>query len=603
MTFRKEIKGLASVIDKQLSGEKLGSFLQQLDDLEYRIYLSINQLLNEKFDPRKPLSEQMVSRYLKEHNDLLIEIGVLRDSSLLQYSELSKQEKFIVWQNYVSNEIKSKKAPNKSDNILSSVQERFETFEVLTNLLKFKASEKLHSNLFSDLFRLMKFESGYHLLVKIKGHLESGKTIELFQGEDYVAQLVPENPSNAFAVQTDESREIVKGLTDFNLDTLKASYIKDKNNSVRDNESLLSKVDIFIPFTRNMEIILGHSNNGKIVYSISPSYRALFHELAHAHHALKGTHKRKYELPKQLGIFFSRNAEELWTIYLGKTSERSLSKDDKLPTRLTHASFTLFESKEQMVASADPEQIARAEMKIFSRKVQAEILSANKKFSHTKFGGKNTPKVDRLEMDLGYQHGAFIFEKGCATIFAHNSKISKSIFNGSDLSESRFVSSELKSSSFNKTILHNVTIKLSTLNSSMFDDALIHQANIEDNNFEVTSFKKTKILSSTITKSTFAGATFKKTRIENTVFENVDFSEATFNDVIFTNVTFKNCNFSHISAVKMKMLDCHFENVSFESARVRESEISGELNELAELNTTNADMITCNFSSYHSQNL
>ncbi|WED43159.1 pentapeptide repeat-containing protein [Legionella cardiaca] len=598
MSFEKEINGLSDVVGKQIPGDKLGLFLQKLDDLEYRICLNINNLLNKTFDPRIPLKEQKVSVSLKEHNDLLIKIASLREAGLLQYSALSKQEKSVVWQNYLLDGSKTKGAQKGTEKSITNFQERCETFEGLTELFKKNDAQKLSSILFSDLFRLMKFESGYHLLTKIRSHLESGKTIDLTQHEDYSAQLFPESPRNAFAAQTQESRETVRTFAEYDLDKLKRHYVKDKkSNDPRGSEGLLDKVVVTVPQSRNMEIILGHFDNGKIAYSISPSYRALFHELTHAHRALKGTHKRRFELPKQFGIFFSRNAEELWTIYLGKTSERALSKDDKLPTRLTHSSFTLYEHHGQLVASLDSRRIDRAEMKMLNQKIQTEILRDNKKFNGVMFKGKNKPGDDRLEIDLSGQLGAFTFEKGCATLLAYHAKISKSAFNGADISNSRFVETEASHSNFTKSILHSATIKSSNLNSCKLDDAQVHSATIDRSHFDQASFKKAIILSSSITQSSFAGSTFVQARIENVIFENIDFSDATFKDVIFRNVIFRNCNFSHISATKMKMLDCHFENVSFESATLSNSEISCNPEEYLALNTQNADMLTCSYSN------
>lgn len=599
-----EVRSLSEFLRDEMTGEELGEFLKNLDELEHTIHLEINHILNNDFKPEVPLANQKdVSLNLKEKQDLLIILTSLRYKALAQYRNLKQEDKKLVWENYLPQQ--TSKTANKNTKDIESednIQMNLKLFESLTSLLKNKVPQEIELVLFADLFKLLSFNSGYILLSKINEHLTKGKNLEFAISEDYLASLLPSNPDGVFAKQTDESRELVAKFKGHDLDDLKKHYLKEKNQAPKlnpDPEQALKKVVVTIPTAKNMDIVVARLDSGQVVFSVSPSYRALFHELTHAHRGLKGHHKRKYNLPEHLGLFFSKSAEELWTIFLGKTSERALSRDDKLPARITHASFTLYDDGEKLVLSkesTDPKEVDRAGMKILHRKIQAEILSGNRDFSGIKFNGKNRLKTDKLEIDVSQQMGAFKFEQSSISLIAFDSKISKSSFRDANLAGSHFNRAETTQADFKEAIFNTVRIQRSNLDSCDFKQASLSDATLKDSHFDGARFHSAAMTYSTVENCSFMGANFKNARISNTTFEGVDFSGVVFDNAVFINVTFKNCKFDTIVANKMTMSDCTLENVRFRHAQMDNCRIEGVLKEV---NTSGAFIRNCSIADSH----
>ncbi|CEK11972.1 pentapeptide repeat-containing protein [Legionella hackeliae] len=597
-----ELVQLARKFDKIQSSDMLGSFFSNLDELEHRVHLKVNQILNTNFDPTLPLSKQDVAKQLKNFQEQLNLIFSLRIKAISQYRMLRDEEKIIVWTSYSKT---TDANPNSSNKPLKP-QMQFEIFEILSTYIEEKSSSNIHPILLADFFKLLSFPAGLNLLNKFRNHLQGGRIIEFQPDEDYVAAMVPETPSDAFAFQTQGSADKVKAFSGFDLDDLKSYYVKDPtahSSHGTEPKKALEKVIVAIPKTQNMEIIFAKGTKQQIVYSISPSYRALYHELTHAHRSLKGSHKKKYAFPAHLGIFYSKNAEELWTINLGKTSEKALSRDDQLPERIGHFSITLYKENDHLTTSLNQEQVRRTEMKILACTIKAQLLSGKKDFIGIAYQGQNRPRQDRLEVDLSWQKGNFIFDKANALFFIMDSKLSNSSFRMANLLSSKFYRSELLNVDFTGSVLDSIELQNSNLSSSQLNKCNLLNASLSTGNFDGVQLTQAKVNNSKITNCSFLGANFSKSQISNTVFENVDFSGVILDDVLFNNVQFKNCRFTNAIASKMKMMHCSLEDVSFHYANMDQCSIDGELKSVDFVTASMNKCIVTNSLTGHSPSI
>src|SRR5690606_27529804 len=116
-------------------------------------------------------------------------------------------------------------------------------------------------------------------------------------------------------------KNAIKEYSGDDFDELKGLYKKDKHKHEKGDVGELKGLDILIPKPSSGSLLLNYAldENNQVMLTATPPYRALYHELCHAHRDLKGANKRHFNIPEKYRNLYSKSAEELWAINLGKS--------------------------------------------------------------------------------------------------------------------------------------------------------------------------------------------------------------------------------------------------------------------------------------------
>lgn len=480
--------------------ESLAAEMSALDELESKTYAEFNNILN-PFDPGTPLSEQFkndpakmqklvsIQAKMQEQREFRLELT----DELLQAKPEQKQA---FWKEY------SKNPADQAifENFIARMDEFPDPNTSKEALLSSKA----------DILKIMAFDAGSELIMKINLNME-GKKLVIKEDEDYVCEM-QEEQSKFFHKQGHdaEHKAKIKEYSGNDDEQLKSLYKHEKHKHTKGEVADLKGLNILVPTPDPTSLLMNvaKDKDGKVMLSITPPYRALFHELCHAHRDLKGANKRMFTIPDKYRGLYSKSAEELWTINLGKSSEKTLSQEDGIPGRITHSGFSMHVVNNNLTTNMDPAKTPHSDAKISESILSTRAMLGESDFSGIRYHSDETmtlaiekqkdEKVDRFKAD-GSAFGVFI---------TGGNWVSPS-FKDAQLSERSFIS-----------------------------DCAISNGNFQNVNFTKSTFQGVHAKDVDFTNANISGSKIFRVTFENSVFKNANLQNINFsNKVVFLGKT------------------------------------------------------------------
>lgn len=470
--------------------QSLAAQMSALDELESKTYAEFNDILN-PFDPGIPISEQFkndpekmqklvaAQAKMQEQREFRLELT----DELLQ---AKPEQKEAFWKEY------SKNPADQAifENFIARMDEFPDPNTSKEALLSSKA----------DILKIMAFESGSELIMKINLNME-GKKLVIKEDEDYVCEMQEEQTKFFHKQGHDaEHKAKIKEYSGNDDEQLKSLYKHEKHKHKKGEVADLKGLNILVPTPDPTSLLMNvaKDKDGKVMLSITPPYRALFHELCHAHRDLKGANKRMFTIPDKYRGLYSKSAEELWTINLGKSSEKTLSQEDGIPGRITHSGFSMHVVNNNLTTNKDPEQAPHSDAKISESILGTRAMLGESDFSGIRYHSDETmtlaiekqkgEKVDRFKAE-GSAFGVFITGGDWVSPSFKDAQLSeKSYISDCEISNGNFLNVNFTKSTFQNvnakdTDFSNANLSGSKLVRSTFENCVFKNANLQNINF------------------------------------------------------------------------------------------------------------------------
>ncbi len=542
------------------NGLSLSDQVKALDELEADTYAKFNSVLN-PFDPSIPFTEQMKSdpARMTKLAELQQEIAELKKFRMSLTSELltaNDAQKQAFWNSY---------SPG------TTAQAIFEEFVKRMNTGQFKnTSDEAMLAAQADVLKIMAYPAGVELIMKINLNME-GRDLSIKEDEDYVCEMQSERPDFLSKQgHSDEHKHKIKQFKGHDFDELKKLYKHDKDKHKVGDVSELKGLNILVPKQdpSALYLNLAQDENGKVMLSVTPSYRALFHELCHAHRDLKGTNKRNFTIPDRFRALYSKSGEELWAINLGKSSEKTLSQQDGIPGRITHSGFVVHNTGTALSSNKDPDKALHSDKSMAEAFYHTRAMVGKNDFTGIQPFDPND-KTDTLTLAVEYA-----FEQEVKDFKADNS-------------EFRFL---VTGGKWEEPSLQGAVLQRSVFSGCDMNKANFTGCDISGGKFEQYGIGKSAVVMK-VTDSDFSGAILKKFVTNGIAMEGCKFKGADLSDSKLVKTSFKDCNFdgANLQNIDFATKEIKFEGKnSFVGADLRGANLSGL--DLSGLDFTGADL-------------
>lgn len=473
----------------------------EINQEENRLYQEFNQILNQKYDFSKSFKHQSPS-FLAELTQFYDAIQACHEKQVeltTQYFQLPPAEREGYWHSYSGD-------ANQKKNYYEAFSALVDASKKLSNLQKMRVK--------SDALQLMTYETGTKMIVKVvdnvRNYTNNTNNIFTIVNEGYSVLLEKEanmQPSSEAEKNVRDSFSWRNQFSDF--PELRRLF-KDKNNI---KNSPTGHISLSVDGDYNhLNIFTGMKSPEKneILLYASPSYQSLYHELAHLNRAFRGSTKSSFKLPTLFKGLYSNEAEEIWNINLGKSSDNSLQKERGSPLRIFHPGFEITKDNDHL----------RVHGGLFSEDIDcihSSLLNAEILFGRRSLRGLTAKNDQVIKLEL---HGI-------------DDKI--------DISDSSVYltieSSKLPGSNFKASDIKKFMVKFSTLARCNFDNAQLENSLFQQ-------------------YTNLANSSFKQANLRGTVFKDCDLTECDFSNADLTNVVF--------SGTILGLESCCFDNAKID---------------------------------------
>lgn len=477
-----------------------------------------------------------------------------------------------------------KEVPNENEiqHLVSEKEKKLKDVE--DNVFGSNLSQKQIIHLQAELLKLMSFPSGRHMIAKIVNEKRKHSKLLFFTPSiDWLAggvskgmQELPESfyvennipfeeslsPTNQYDIRVQRLKQQYKNPTSSRLTKGKAS-----------NE--FSGVRIGIEDKPNrMYIMLGKKDN-EFALSVSPDYRALFHEMTHAVRTLRQTNKKVIPMPKGLFKELYTNLEEMWAIEMGNTSEKTLSAEDGLSERISHGGmFALSYDPDTNLVDFNPYLNADIDPKDSERDTKLAQANCDEN-TYRDLALIIKAALDAVKTDISTTQT--IIERGSF----YNKK-----FTSGELNEAHIQCADYVRCEFKKFKLEKIRA-----DRTRFEHCTLIQACIEDSTLDECLFQNCNMNHSTLQDSSLIACRFQEGNLSFTRFINTDCKGSAFSDCNLNNANFEKsdlryCKFINIQAQNINLSNAKIEDTTFENVDFTNANLQG-------LNFYGKDLSTC----------
>lgn len=131
---------------------------------------------------------------------------------------------------------------------------------------------------------------------------------------------------------------------------------------------------------------------------------------------------------------------------------------------------------------------------------------------------------------------------------------------GANLKNNKFIDANLVGLNLLANTITSCDFSLANLSNSHFQQSEVYKCAFQDAKLRSAKFSECDINQCDFSKADFAQANFSKVTLKNSLFTEANFEATSFNVIDLDGLTFEG-----------KMLDCHFENCSFNKVVFREA--------------------------------
>jgi uncharacterized protein YjbI with pentapeptide repeats len=548
------------------SSKSLAAELKALDQLDSKTYAEFNAVLN-PFDPSIPLSKLAEQDPVKAKK--LVEIQNKIQEHKKFREELTKE---LLTGNQVTRDAFWKEYSTDQD-----AQQVFESFiKRMDDGVDSKTSPEALLSSKADVLNIMAFHAGVELMMKINLNL-GGRELVIKEDLDYVCEMQKEQGKFFHKQGHDEAqKKKIKDFSGDNDDELKALYKKDKHTHKKGDVSELTGLNILVPKSDPSSLLLNVAKdaNGQVMLSVTPPYRALFHELCHAHRDLKGANKRYFNIPDKYRALYSKSAEELWTINLGKSSEKTLSQEDGIPGRITHSGFSMFVVGSDITTNKEKEEVAHSDAQVSTSILNTRAMLGETDFSSIIYNSTEAPVVLMVEKKDGEKFDRFKADGSQIGLFITGGDWVSPSITGANVQQSFISNCNIEGASFNQTNLSNSTLSGVNIKNSDFSNADLSSLRLKmKNTFEDVSFNGADLKNIDFSKNvTFkgkidmAGADMRGANLSGVNLTGVDLTGADLRGANLAGAILNKANM-----VGAKLEGANLDNTSMNFARVRQA--------------------------------